>query len=183
MGGVLQARGMEAVPRQTHAGVDGVQCQGGGCWRRSCWTREDEFKATLLHQMLKVSFNNLFYSVLVFNNQLNKLIHSSISIKVERGGRNILAVAGSLNVSFSVSTNFFHIWLYLGIFNLSPPLKEALVMMILVQIIYLKLQDSTLIMILIINATLALGFLGLVLIINQNIWRETFEDNIEDAIK
>ena len=46
--------------------------------------------------MLKVSFNNLFYSVLVFNNQLNKLIHSSISIKVERGGRNILAVAGSL---------------------------------------------------------------------------------------
>jgi len=33
--------------------------------------------------MLKVSFNNLFYSVLVFNNQLNKLIHSSISIKVE----------------------------------------------------------------------------------------------------
>ena len=24
MGGVLQARGMEAVPRQTHAGADGV---------------------------------------------------------------------------------------------------------------------------------------------------------------
>ena len=38
-------------------------------------------------------------------------------------------------------------------------------------------------MILIINATLALGFLCLVLIINQNIWRETFEDNIDDAIK
>ena len=142
MGGVLQARGMEAVPRQTHAGADGVQCQGGGCWRRSCWTREDEFKTTLLHQMLKVSFNNLFYSVLVFNNQLNKLIHSSISIKVERGGRNILAVAGSLNVSFSVSTNFFHIWLYLGIFNLSPPLKEALVMMILVQIIIPILETA-----------------------------------------
>ena len=29
----------------------------------------------------------------------------------------------------------------------------------------------------------ALGCLGLVLIINQNIWRETFEDNIDDAIK
>ena len=139
MGRVLQARGMEAVSRQTHAGVDGVQCQGGGCWRRSCWTREDEFKTTFLHQMLKVSFNNLFYSVLVFNNQLNKLIHSSISIKVERGGRNILAVAGSLNVSFSVSTNFFHIWLYLGIYlTCHPPLKEALVMMILVQIIILE---------------------------------------------
>ena len=66
-------------------------------------------KTTLLHQMLKVSFYNLFYSVLVFNNQLNKLIHSSILIKVEKGGRNILAVAGSLNFSFSVSTNFFHI--------------------------------------------------------------------------
>ena len=31
MGGVLQARGMEAVPRQTHAAADGVQGQGGGC--------------------------------------------------------------------------------------------------------------------------------------------------------
>ena len=31
MGGVLQARGMEAVPRQTRAGADGVQGQGGGC--------------------------------------------------------------------------------------------------------------------------------------------------------
>ena len=30
MGGVLQARGMEAVPRQTHAGADCVQGQGGG---------------------------------------------------------------------------------------------------------------------------------------------------------
>ena len=36
-------------------------------------------------------------------------------------------------------------------------------------------------MILIINAILALGCLGLVLIINQNIWKETFED-IVDAI-
>ena len=144
MGGVLQERWLEAVavPRQAHAGADGVQGQGGGCWGRSFRTREDEFKTTFLHQMLKVSFNNLFYSVLVFNNQLNKLIHSSISIKVERGGRNILAVAGSLNVSFSVSTNFFHIWLYLGIFNLSPPLKEALVMMILVQIIIPILETA-----------------------------------------
>ena len=155
MGGVLQARGMEAVPRQTHAGADGVQCQGGGCWRRSCWTREDEFKTTLLHQMLKVSFNNLFYSVLVFNNQLNKLIHSSISIKVERGGRNILAVAGSLNVSFSVSTNFFHIWLYLGIYlTCHPHSKKHWWWWYWYKSLFLKLQDSTLAMISVINATL-----------------------------
>ena len=30
MGGVLQARGLEAVPRQAHAGADGVQGQEGG---------------------------------------------------------------------------------------------------------------------------------------------------------
>ena len=153
---------MEAVPRQTHAGVDGVQCQGGGCWRRSCWTREDEFKTTLLHQMLKVSFNNLFYSVLVFNNQLNKLIHSSISIKVERGGRNILAVAGSLNVSFSVSTNFFHIWLYLGIYlTCHPHSKKHWWWWYWYKSLFqfLKLQDLTLAMISVMpHCTGLLGF-------------------------
>ena len=162
MGGVLQARGMEAVPRQTHAGVDGVQCQGGGCWGRSCWTREDEFKTTFLHQMLKVSFNNLFYSVLVFNNQLNKLIHSSISIKVERGGRNILAVAGSLNVSFSVSTNFFHIWLYLGIYlTCHPHSKKHWWWWYWYKSLFqfLKLQDLTLTMISVMpHCTGLLGF-------------------------
>ena len=157
MGRVLQERWLEAVavPRQAHAGADGVQGQGGGCWGRSFRTREDEFKTTLLHQMLKVSFNNLFYSVLVFNNQLNKLIHSSISIKVERGGRNILAVAGSLNVSFSVSTNFFHIWLYLGIYlTCHPHSKKHWWWWYWYKSLFLKLQDSTLAMISVINATL-----------------------------
>ena len=153
---------MEAVPRQTHAGVDGVQFQGGGCWGRSCWTREDEFKTTFLHQMLKVSFNNLFYSVLVFNNQLNKLIHSSISIKVERGGRNILAVAGSLNVSFSVSTNFFHIWLYLGIYlTCHPHSKKHWWWWYWYKSLFqfLKLQDLTLAMISVMpHCTGLLGF-------------------------
>ena len=157
MGRVLQERWLEAVavPRQAHAGADGVQGQGGGCWGRSFRTREDEFKTTFLHQMLKVSFNNLFYSVLVFNNQLNKLIHSSISIKVERGGRNILAVAGSLNVSFSVSTNFFHIWLYLGIYlTCHPHSKKHWWWWYWYKSLFLKLQDFTLAMISVINATL-----------------------------
>ena len=104
------------------------------------------------------------------------MTHSSILIKVERGGRNILAVAGSLSVYFSVSTNFFHILLYQRIFSTRHPHSKKH----WYKSLFLKLQDSTLVMILVINATL--GCFGLVLITIQNIWKESLEDIVDDAI-